>query len=87
MESTGRGGQFGQNGQKLHENYKIDILWVGGSTQSASTRGNPGYCSFFEYNMDNMGKYLETLEKKQEIMQKKLPTILAQQGQSVGNFL
>ena len=34
--------------------------------------------SHIEYNMDNMGKYLEMLEKKQEIMQEKLP--------SVGNF-
>ena len=27
MGSTG-GGQFGQNNQKLHENYKIGIFWV-----------------------------------------------------------
>ena len=32
MESPGVGGegggsQFGQNGQKLHENYKISIFW------------------------------------------------------------
>ena len=30
------------------------------------------YYSFCEYNMDDMGIYLETPEKKQEIMQKKL---------------
>ena len=52
------GGQFGQNGQKLHENYKIGILgskqwgraWgnkpifrvVGGSHPIPPTRGNPG---------------------------------------------
>ena len=33
------------------------------------------YYSHFEYSMDNMGKYLEMLEKKQEIMQKKLPPV------------
>ena len=47
------------------------------------------YYSHFEYSMDNMGKYLEMLEKKQEIMQKKLPPVsnFVQQGQSEGNFL
>ena len=83
MGSTGEGGD---NLGKMAKNCMKIWEW-GDPPQSASTRGNPGYCSFFEYNMDNMGKYLETLEKKQEIMQKKLPSILAQQGQSVGNFL
>ena len=31
------GGQFGQNGQKLHENYKIDIM---GSKQWGGTWGD-----------------------------------------------
>ena len=38
MGSTG-GGQFGQNDQKLHENYKIGIFWV--KTVAGDLGGKP----------------------------------------------
>ena len=40
MGSTGGGGQFGQNGQKLYENYKISIL---GSKQRGDMGGKPSF--------------------------------------------
>ena len=61
MRSTG-GGQFGQNGQKLHENDKIGIFgpkqWGEGQANFSGsggippvpppppTRGNPAQCQF-----------------------------------------
>ena len=44
MGSTG-GGQFGQNGQKLHENDKIGIFgskqWGGGQANFSGSGGDP----------------------------------------------
>ena len=41
MRSTRGGGQIGQNGHKLHENYKINIFgakqWVGGGAWKCGT--------------------------------------------------
>ena len=61
MGSTFRG-QFGQNGQKLNENYKIGILWVksvggtwgGGQTIFLASGGDPP-------SLPSLGETLSTM--------------------------
>ena len=62
--------EFVHNGTWLFCEIKklLDCVWKLVVSEILDDR----YYSFCEYNMDDMGIYLETPEKKQEIMQKKL---------------